>query len=311
MPDGLIVNDMVANNANISGGKLDINSVITSINNGTEVIKGTRIQLDEQGQSLQVAFNQLKTKVETIENITVDGDLSSVMEQVTTNTTNIGVMQGQISSLISNTTITKANGETVQLKDEFNSVKDTVSSHVQVINSLETNCRNARFYLTNLKLICNNNFANGAGTVAKYTCVDLKENSKKVMCKAKFIGETSIALISMKNGYRKVEDVTNKSIHVVFGKTSALVGYFVDNILTDVENVQYAQLTDDIEYSFGYELNGDNLTVYLPDGRSKVLNNSNWQQCNGQYVCWEHFTMNATSTNKNAVVKFTEQPPMP
>ena len=139
VPDGLIVNDMVANNANISGGKLDINSVITSINNGTEVIKGTRIQLDEQGQSLQVAFNQLKTKVETIENITVDGDLSSVMEQVTTNTTNIGVMQGQISSLISNTTITKANGETVQLKDEFNSVKDTVTSHTQTINSLQTN----------------------------------------------------------------------------------------------------------------------------------------------------------------------------
>ena len=161
-------------------------------------------------------------------------------------------------------------------------------------------------YIKNRELICNNNFANGAGTVAKYTCVDLKENSKKVMCKAKFIGETSIALISMKNGYRKVEDVTNKSIHVVFGKTSALVGYFVDNILTDVENVQYAQLTDDIEYSFGYELNGDNLTVYLPDGTNRVFNNSNWQQCNGQYVCWEHYTMNATTTNKNAVVKFTE-----
>ena len=139
VPDGLIVNDMVADNANISGGKLDINSVITSINNGTEVIKGTRVQLDEQGQSLEVAFNQLKTKVETIENITVDGNLSSVIEQVTTNTTNISVMQGQINSLISNTTITKQDGTVTQLKDEFNSVKDTVNSHTQTINSLETN----------------------------------------------------------------------------------------------------------------------------------------------------------------------------
>ena len=139
VPDGLIVNDMVADNANISGGKLDIDSVISSINDGTTTIKGTRIQLDEQGQSLQVAFNQLKTKVETIENITIDGDLSSVMEQVTTNTTDISVMQGQISSLISNTTITKQDGQVVQLKDEFNSVKDTVTSHTQTINSLETN----------------------------------------------------------------------------------------------------------------------------------------------------------------------------
>ena len=139
VPNGLIVNDMVSDNANISGSKLDINSVISSINNGTTVIKGTRIQLDEQGQSLQVAFSQLKSKVETIENISIEGDLSSVIEQVTSNTTSINTMQGQISSLISNTTITKANGEVVQLKDEYNSTKDTVNSHSTKIGSLETN----------------------------------------------------------------------------------------------------------------------------------------------------------------------------
>ena len=139
VPNGLIVNDMVSNNANISGSKLDINSVVSSINNGTTTIKGTKIQLDEQGQSLQVAFSQLKSKVETIENVTIDGDLSSVIEQVTTNTTNINTMQGQISSLISNTTITKANGEVVQLKDEYNSTKNTVNSHSTKIGSLETN----------------------------------------------------------------------------------------------------------------------------------------------------------------------------
>ena len=48
-------------------------------------------------------------------------------------------MQGQISSLISNTTITKANGEVVQLKDDYNSTKDTVNSHTTKIGSLETN----------------------------------------------------------------------------------------------------------------------------------------------------------------------------
>ena len=143
VPNGLIVNDMVSNNANISGSKLDINSVVSSINNGTTTIKGTRIQLDEQGQSLQVAFSQLKNKVETIENISIEGDLSSVIEQVTSNTTSINTMQGQISSLISNTTITKANGEVVQLKDEYNSTKSTVNSHATKIGSLETNLATA------------------------------------------------------------------------------------------------------------------------------------------------------------------------
>ena len=139
VPDGLIVDNMVADNANISGGKLDISSVISSINNDVNTINSSKIKFDDTNQTLDIAFNQLKTKVDTIENITVDGNLSSVIEQVTTNTTSISVMQGQISNLISNTTITKENGEVVQMKDEFNSIKDTVSSHTQTINSLETN----------------------------------------------------------------------------------------------------------------------------------------------------------------------------
>ena len=138
VPDGLIVNDMVADNANISGGKLDISSVISSINNNVNTLNSSKIKFDDTNQTLDIAFNQLKTKVETIENITVDGDLSSVIEQVTTNTTNISVMQGQISSLISNTTITKQDGTVTQLKDEFNSIKDTVTSHTQTINSHES-----------------------------------------------------------------------------------------------------------------------------------------------------------------------------
>ena len=138
VPNGLIVNDMVSDNANISGGKLDISSVISSNNNNENTLNSSKIKFDDTNQTLDIAFNQLKSKVETIENITIDGDLSSVIEQVTTNTTNISVMQGQISSLISNTTITKQDGTVTQLKDEFNSVKDTVTSHTQTINSHES-----------------------------------------------------------------------------------------------------------------------------------------------------------------------------
>lgn len=140
--NGLIVDAMVSDNANISGGKLDISSVISSINNNENTLLSSKIKFSDTDQTLDVAFNQLKTKVETIENITVDGDLSSVIEQVNTNTTNIGIAQGQISSLISNTTITKQDGTVVQLKDEYNSTKDTVDSHTTKIGSLETNYDN-------------------------------------------------------------------------------------------------------------------------------------------------------------------------
>ena len=139
VPDQIITNDMVADNANISGGKLDISSVISSINNNVNTLNSSKIKFDDTNQTLDIAFNQLKTKVETIENVTIDGDLSSVIEQVNTNTTNINIAQGQISSLISNTTITKQDGTVVQLKDEYNSIKDTVNSHKQTIGSLQTN----------------------------------------------------------------------------------------------------------------------------------------------------------------------------
>ena len=136
--NGLIVNAMVSDDANISAGKLDISSVISSINDNENTLLSSKIKFSDTGQTLDVAFNQLKTKVETIENITVDGNLSSVIEQVNTNTTNIGVAQGQISSLISNTTITKQDGTVVQLKDEYNSTKATVNSNTTKIGSLTT-----------------------------------------------------------------------------------------------------------------------------------------------------------------------------
>ena len=39
-------------------------------------------------------------------------------------------------------TLTKQDGTVVQLKDEYNSIKDTVNSHTQTIGSLQTNVSN-------------------------------------------------------------------------------------------------------------------------------------------------------------------------
>ena len=131
--DGLIVNKMVADDAEIAGSKLDIDSVITEINGSTETIKSSKIYLDDKNQTLAVAFSQLETKIDGIDEI--DG---GVIEQIASNTTAIDVMQGEINSLISNTTITKENGVTVSLKDELNAVVNTVDSHSQTISTLET-----------------------------------------------------------------------------------------------------------------------------------------------------------------------------
>lgn len=135
--DGLIVNDMVSDDASISGSKLDINSVITEVNNSSSTIKSSKIYFDEKNQSLDIAFNNLTTKVDSIEEI--EGDLGNLIEKVESNTTAIKISQGDISSLISNTTITKEDGEVVQLKDDYSSFKLTVDGISSKVNSLETN----------------------------------------------------------------------------------------------------------------------------------------------------------------------------
>ena len=106
--DGLIVNNMVSDNAAISGGKLDISSVITEINSDdSTTIKSSKIYLNEQAQSLEVAFNSLKTKVDTIQEITIEGDLTAIVEQVQSNTSKIEANKNSINTLISQDTVIK------------------------------------------------------------------------------------------------------------------------------------------------------------------------------------------------------------
>lgn len=135
--DGLIVNKMVADNAAIAGSKLDIESVITEINGSTETIKSSKIYLDDKNQTLAVAFGELETKVDLIEG--VDGDLGVALDQISANTTAINVMQGEIDTLVSNTTITKSDGTVVQLKDAYTTTEQTVSGISGKVSSLETN----------------------------------------------------------------------------------------------------------------------------------------------------------------------------
>ena len=129
--DGLIVDAKVAENANIAGSKLDIDSVVTEVNNGSTSIKGTRIYLDGQKQSLDVAFNNMTT--------TVKGNTDTL----NTHTTSINAMDGKVTQLISDTTITQQDGTTTSLKDAYNATVDTVNSHTTKIGSLETNLATA------------------------------------------------------------------------------------------------------------------------------------------------------------------------
>ena len=135
--DGLIVDGMINNNANISGDKLNISSVITNINNdNSTTIQSSKIYLDGQKQSLEVAFNSLKTQVDTIQDITISGDLTAVIEQVQTNTTKIEANASSISTLISEDTAIKK--QVTDLENNVIESNNTLTSKYTTLNqSLE------------------------------------------------------------------------------------------------------------------------------------------------------------------------------
>ena len=64
----IIRDDMISDNANIDGSKINIGSLVTEINKDTNttVIKSSKVQLDTVGQTLDVAFNSLKSNVDNI-----------------------------------------------------------------------------------------------------------------------------------------------------------------------------------------------------------------------------------------------------
>lgn len=128
----IIRDDMISDNANIDGSKINISSLITEINKdtNTSVIKSSKVQLDTVGQTLEVAFNSLKKQADSTKSLTES------------HSTTIGVMQGQIATAINNTQIVK-DGQTILLKDDYNrtvskvdSINSTIGSHTTKINEL-------------------------------------------------------------------------------------------------------------------------------------------------------------------------------
>lgn len=127
----IIVDSMVADNANISGDKINITSLVKEINDGTEVIKSSHIMMDGANQSLSVVYN------------TITGDISTL-------STALSVEQGKISSLITDVSQAKGDVSTLQtnyssLTQTVNGINSTVSSHtssIETLNNLEIGGRN-------------------------------------------------------------------------------------------------------------------------------------------------------------------------
>ena len=125
LADGIIKNRMINNNE-ISGEKINIDSLITEVNsNNTSSIRSTKVLLSDEGQTLDIGFKK------------VNSSITKLQENTTALQTEVSVHQGKIEGLIKDTKI-DSNGATVNLKDDYISLKATVegiNSSVSSVNS--------------------------------------------------------------------------------------------------------------------------------------------------------------------------------
>lgn len=132
--EAIIRDDMVSDTANISAYKLNIDSLFEAINGSTNTIKASKVYLDTEKQSLDIAFT------------TMTFDIDTLNENVSTQGTQISAIQGQIESKIwqedidvsitdINTDITELNTKYSDLKQTTDSISATVASHTSELGN--------------------------------------------------------------------------------------------------------------------------------------------------------------------------------
>ena len=128
--NGIIRDDMVSDNANISGSKLNIQSLYSSMNDSGYSLNASNVKLDAENQSLEVSFNTLNSKV------TQQGN------SISSYGTKLNVLQGQIDSKIwkSDVETLVANSETLyNLNTQFSEFEQTLEGFETTVS--QTNSR--------------------------------------------------------------------------------------------------------------------------------------------------------------------------
>ncbi|MGL4742268.1 MAG: phage tail spike protein, partial [Sarcina sp.] len=273
----IIKENMIAPDA-VGEKQINYNSFASGFNKDTNTsqIKGSKVRLDNQNQSLEVAFTSLKSKA--------DG----TQTQTESNTTQINVSNGKIETAIANTKIVK-DGKEVLLKDDYNttvttvnSMKNTISSHTTKIdgntgkitgvesktNILERDLNSMSSKLSSTEATVNTHTtqintvtgtANSAIDKANKAQSDATKNKNDIVTvntevtntKNKVSGiEQDLDSITQRVGSVETTTVSHTaSINAVDGKINTAKNQAISNAATDAQNKANKALNDSKGYT--------------------------------------------------------------
>ena len=311
--DGLIVNNMINDNAAISGSKLDISSVITQINSdNSTTIESSKIHLDGQNQSLEVAFNSLKTQVDTIQDVTISGDLTAVIEQVQTNTTKIEANAASISTLISEDSVIKKQVTDLEnnVIESNNTLNSKYTSLNQSLEGFKTSVADTYATKSTVNDLSTNLSTNYSTTSTMNSAINQKANEINASVSSTYATKNEVKTLddNLKGNYSTTEQMEsaislakeeiNLSVSTIYETkttTTSKINDAVDKIQIGGTNLWVLS-----ELITGYESSGD---VTGTETQYKVRNTL--VELNGSkeivYQCWNpNRVVNDSNTNRVA-----------
>lgn len=132
-------------------------------------------------------------------------------------------------------------------------------------------------------------------TSAAYSAITLPSDAQSVRARISFSGSGAsggavLIVTSTLGTGSSIAHITGASIHIVFKTTGADIGFFSSGTLSYLTAFNYPDIAaDGQEYDVGFDLDGDDFTIYAPDGSSTTRNDSRFTSLLGPHVTWEHF----------------------
>lgn len=147
-------------------------------------------------------------------------------------------------------------------------------------------------FVKNGKLVCNNSKPTSDGAVAKYTKTDMGSDIIKASCLFSARNGGSVALIATPlDTDNNVQNIVNKSIHCVYGKSSCVAQTFLNGTAKTLGSITYPTLNNDdtTEYECGFEIiNNNTLRLYAPNGETLDCI-GDWSEYNGKFFIYEEY----------------------
>lgn len=151
IPDQIIVDSMISDEANINGEKIDIKSLVKEVNGSSETIKSSKILYDPTGQSLEIAFGSLKKDYDQFTTVTYDAFVKA------TNTS----LEARY-----NETHMVVNGKEVTVKDRYTQVVESANGLSVKVNNHESTL-----------------YSDGTGLVDRVSSTELNLEPDKIVAK--------------------------------------------------------------------------------------------------------------------------------